>query len=53
MRYLITTIDSKPILTNWFNPTNFINEMVVYDLLNQTYSNNGLNWFSIEVDELH
>ena len=37
MKYLVTTNNSKPFFTNWFDANNHFNkevEMVVYDLFN-------------------
>jgi hypothetical protein len=55
MIYLITTKDSPPFLTNWFDAENNFNadlEMVVYDLENCIWTDNGLIWQDIEIDHL-
>lgn len=55
MRYLITTNDSEPFFTNWFDPEVHFNEnieMIVYDLVLRQYTKNGINWNEIEIDGL-
>lgn len=56
MQYLITTNDGEnPFLTNWFDSENHFNSqigMVVYDLYNQKYTNNGTQWEHIVKDHL-
>jgi len=56
MRYLITTTDgNKPFFTEWFEPENHFNEeagMVVYDLVKQIFTKDGINWELIEEDYL-
>lgn len=55
MRYLITTTTHAPFLTEWYDFENHFNQdlgMVVYDLLNQKYTNNGYTWFEIQIDHL-
>ncbi len=55
MQYLITTKDNPPFLTKWFDAENNFNSelgMVVYDLINNKYTTNGIDWADIEFDHL-
>ena len=55
MRYLITTNDQTPYLTDWFDAENHFNAevgMVVYDLAKGIYTTNGEKWEQIEEDHL-
>ena len=55
MRYLITTNESEPGLTKWFEPENHFNAeigMVVYDLYLNKYTTDGVTWSDIEIDHL-
>ena len=55
MRYLITTNVQAPFLTNWFDMDNHFSpsvQMVVYDLLYQRYTTDGVTWEKIETDRL-
>ena len=55
MRYLITTNITNPLLTNYFDAENNFNseiEMVVYDLYLNKYTEDGKNWYEIEIDHL-
>jgi len=55
MRYLITTNNNVPFLTKWFDPENHFNkqdEMVVYDLVNYIYMDDGITWKLIDIDHL-
>lgn len=55
MRYLITTSVQPPAYTNWFDAENFFNSevnMVVFDLLNDLYMDDGKTWKEIEFDSL-
>jgi hypothetical protein len=55
MRYLITTDNYPPALTDIFDAENHFNEaigMIVYDLLDSTYTDDGVNWKEIEIDHL-
>lgn len=57
MRYLVTSKTDKfiPFLTHWFDAENNFNpemDMVVYDLSNKTYTQNGIDWLLIEIDHL-
>lgn len=56
MRYLITTKEVKsPFLTEFFEPENHFNqdvEMIVYDLLECTFTTDGKTWHDIEIDHL-
>jgi len=54
-RYLVTTQDNGPFFTQFFICENhFITDigMVVYDLINRLYTDDGEEWFQIEVDHL-
>ena len=55
MRYLITTNQTTPAFTNYFDAENHFNEeigMVVYDTLACIYTTDGFNWLDIELDSL-
>lgn len=57
MRYLVTTLNHSPFLTEWFDPENHFNPdpdmgMVVYDLFKKTFTTNGMDWRNIELDSL-
>jgi len=55
MRYLITTNITTPFLTNYFDAENNFNpeiEMVVYDLYLNKYTEDGKNWYELEIDHL-
>ena len=55
MRYLITTNDQPPYLTDWFDAENHFNAevgMVVYDLAKGIYTTDGEKWDQIEEDHL-
>lgn len=56
MQYLITTTDgNEPFLTNWYTHDNVFNidvGMVVFDLVNRKYTNDGTQWKPIEEDHL-
>lgn len=55
MRYLITTKDFPPYLTDWFESANNFNAkagMVVYDLYRNLYTTNGNVWVEIKIDRL-
>lgn len=55
MRYLITTKNEPPFLTKWFEPDNHFNHelgMIAYDLSENTYTIDGINWLEIEIDHL-
>lgn len=42
-----------PFLTNWFDYLNHFTEgMVVYNLINQTYTTDGITWLELSVDNL-
>ena len=54
-RYLITTNYQEPFLTHWFDAENHFNsavDMVVYDLINNQYTKDGINWQYIQIDNL-
>lgn len=56
MRYLITTNNTEaPFLTDWFEPENYFNiniGMVVYDLEDQSFTMDGVEWHPIDEDHL-
>ena len=55
MRYLITTSDHCPFFTDSYTDENNFTygcEMVVFDLFNHTYTNDGVMWQEIEIDHL-
>ena len=52
MRYLITG-SGEPFLTTWYDVNHhWKNGMIVFDLTNQTYTENGIDWMPIERDSL-
>jgi len=55
MNYLIVTSCYEPFYTNWFDAENNFNQaadMVVFNLLNHTYTTNGIDWHEIKQDHL-
>lgn len=55
MRYLVTTNNADPFLTNYFMPENCFAigiGMTVFDLYNQLYMVDGKNWLEIKEDHL-
>ena len=55
MRYLITTNSHKPFFSRRFEYENHFNDkvgMVVYDLVEDKYTTDGIHWYNIEVDSL-
>lgn len=55
MRYLVTTKDNAPFLTKYFDDENHFNNevgMVVYDLIKNIYTDDGITWKHLEVDHL-
>lgn len=56
MRYLVTTDKAfAPFLTDYFYAPNHFNpdvDMVVFDLINMTYTTDGINWIDINEDHL-
>jgi len=55
MRYLITMNGNPPFLTKWFEYDNHWQDginMVVCDLQNLTYTQDGKTWHPIEQDQL-
>ena len=53
MRYLITTKNNTPFITKWFEPENHFNpDMVVYDLVLNKFTTDGVNWHEITIDKL-
>ncbi len=52
MNYLILR-DGEAFYTNWFDYENNYNDgMVVFNLLTDTYTTDGINWKEIEQDHL-
>ena len=51
MRYLITGI-GEPFYTQWYNIEFHKKGMIVYDLQDNEYTENGKLWKNIELDEL-
>ena len=50
MNYLIIH-DGVPFYTNWFDTdNNFVDGMVVINLIRGMYTKNGYHWFEIEED---
>lgn len=52
MRYLITLEGHEPFLTHWFEPDKFVSGMVVFDLKDFTFTEDGINWKKIQIDHL-
>lgn len=53
MNYLIVIKNSEPFYTNWFDAqNNFAEGMIVFNLLNHTYTTNGKEWHEIKEDNL-
>ena len=55
MRYLITTNNNTPFFTEWFDVENHFNkdvDMAVYDLSENRYTTDGVNWNRIMEDHL-
>ena len=51
MRYLITTKDEHPFLTNWFDyENNYVEGMVIYNLRLNLFTTDGKNWREIYFD---
>lgn len=52
MQYLVLH-NNKAFYTNWYNYENNYNDgMVVFSLLTDTYTTDGINWEEIEEDHL-
>lgn len=52
MNYLIY-YEGKAFYTNWFDAdNNFRDDMIVFDLLKRVYTDDGINWYTIEQDHL-
>jgi hypothetical protein len=54
-RYLVTTNNLDPFLTDYFTPENCFAYgigMVVFDLYKQTYMSDGETWIELEEDHL-
>ena len=53
MRYLITSPDQEPFMTNWFDKiNNYVTGMTVYDFGTMMYTRDGVNWYEIQEDHL-
>jgi len=53
MQYLITLPNNKPFLTKWYVYDNHYTEgMIIYDLVNFVYSEDGKTWKEINIDHL-
>ncbi len=52
MNFLVTIKEQAPFFTDYCDVEMFCEDMVVYDLVNQEYSTDGLNWYEIEIDHL-
>jgi len=55
MRYLIISDGHEPFLTKWYEYENHFNpetNMVVYDLMLDKYTTDGMNWKDIDIDHL-
>ena len=53
MKYLIYKPEHEPFYTNWFDAeNNFAEGMVVFDLINNSYTSDGIVWREIESDHL-
>lgn len=53
MRYLVTMKDDTPFYTEWFDAeNNYVEGMVVYDLDNDKYTEDGTTWQEITYDQL-
>ena len=53
MRYLITHPEHQPFFSQWFEYNNhYIEGMIIYDLMDKSYSKDGIIWIGIEIDHL-
>jgi len=53
MNYLIHPKDSEPFLTRYYEYDNhYVEGMIVYDLINEAYTTNGIDWKEITTDHL-
>ena len=54
MRYIILLNDNSTFSTNWFDPENNWSDqiLIVYDLFNFTFMNDGKEWNDIRLDHL-
>ncbi len=53
MNYLVLPETLDPFYTNWFDAeNNFVDGMVVFNLLNHTYTTDGINWYKVKQDHL-
>ena len=53
MTYLILPKDSEPFTTDWFDAeNNYVEGMIVFDLVNWSYTTDGKNWKYITFDHL-
>jgi hypothetical protein len=54
-KYLILTDQNKPFFTNYYEYENHYNNeitMIVFDLINNLFTADGINWEKIEEDHL-
>lgn len=55
MQYLIMTPHTEPFIADNFTPENDFNlgmNMVVYDLVNLCYMQDGVNWLPMKINHL-
>ena len=53
MNYLIVINSHEPFYTNWFDAeNNWIEGMIVFNLLNHTWTSDGKTWHEIKQDHL-
>ena len=53
MKYLIYKQGHEPFFTKWFEvENNFAEGMVVFDIINCEYTDDGENWKKIGLDQL-
>ena len=51
--YLITQHLLEPFITQYYEYENcYVKGMIVYNLINKTYTTDGLNWMDISIDHL-
>ena len=53
MRYLVIIPNQTPTYSQWFDAENhFEDGMTIFDLINDVYTTDGVNWQEIEFDHL-
>ena len=52
MRYLITTNNGNPFVTEYYSKEMHADKMVCYDLQKLKFTTNGIDWLDIEEDHL-